>query len=333
MIMGVKNWGDDIIPWQWKSSSEIAPGTIAIDVPNYLSRRISVIRQNPGQEGRLPLTHVGLFVSLVKITLSNHVLPVFVFDGPPETMKRKPNPGLVQKASELYKQFQKDRDPYDEELSTVLWKSPALRAYWAAEHMRDLGRIVGVPVLTSPSEAEMFAAVLCRDGVVNTVVSNDSDALLFGSPHVTKQMQLSNNKILRASLSDFENHLQLDLERLRDLAIVCGCDFHKKGVKGIGPRRGSVLLQKHGGLEGLLKARGFVPSERVEYIEAREVFDEPSYMSADKMEFKLKPPLIPKVLRALETVMPGERAEITTQKLTNLWRSFGNRQSTLEQWL
>lgn len=333
MIMGVKNWGDDIIPWQWKSSSEIAPGTIAIDVPNYLSRRISVIRQNQGQEGRLPLTHVGLFVSLVKVTLSNHVLPVFVFDGPPETRKRKPNPDLIQRASELYKKFQIEGDPYNEELATELWKSPALRAYFAAEHLRDLGRIVGIPVITAPSEAEMLAAVLCRDGAVNTVVSNDVDALLFGSPHVTKQMQLSNDKILRATLSEFENHLQLDLERLRDLAIVSGCDFHRNGVKGIGPRRGSVLLQKHGGLEGLLKARGFVASERVEFLEAREVFDEASYMSKDKTEFKLKPPLIPKVLRALETVFPSELAESTTQQITNLWRTFGNRQSTLEQWL
>ncbi|MCJ7817368.1 MAG: hypothetical protein MUP60_00825, partial [Candidatus Thorarchaeota archaeon] len=238
--MGVKNWGD-IVPYSWESSSEISPGTIAIDVPNYLSRRISVIKPDGGQDGRLPLTHVGFFISLVKITLSNHVLPVFVYDGPPETRKRKPNPELIQKASKLYKIFQQEGDPYNEDIATQLWKSPALRMYFAADHLRDLGRIVGIPVLTSPSEAEMFAAVLCRDGAVNTVVSNDADALLFGSPHVTKQMQLSAGKILRATLSDFENSLQLDLELLRDLAIVCGCDFHKEGVKGIGPRRGSLL--------------------------------------------------------------------------------------------
>jgi len=332
MDMGVKNWGD-VIAWTWKSSAEIAPGTIAIDVPNYLSRRISVIKQNNGQDGRLPLSHVGLFVSLVKITLSNHILPIFVFDGPPETRKRKPNPQLVQRAAEVYKKFQQDGDPYDEDLATELWKSPALRMYFAAEHMRDLGRVVGVPVLTAPSEAEMFAAALCRDGVVKTVVSNDADALLFGSPHVSKQLQLSNGKILRATLSDFEENMQLDLEHLRDLAIVCGCDFHKQGVKGIGPRRGSVLLQKHGGLEGLLKARGFIASERIDFIEARDVFDEASYLSTAGMEFKLKPPLIPKVLRTLEAVMPAERAETTAQKITSLWRTFGNRQSSLEQWL
>ncbi|MHA1287693.1 MAG: hypothetical protein ACTSPB_09855, partial [Candidatus Thorarchaeota archaeon] len=198
--MGVKNWGD-IIPWTWESSSEISPGTIAIDVPNYLSRRISVIRQDSRQDGRIPLTHVGIFVSLVKITLSNHVLPVFIFDGPPETRKRNPNPELIQKASELYKIFHQEGNPFNEEIAAELWKSPALRLYFAADHVRDLGRIVGVPVLNAPSEAEMYAAALCRDGAVNTVVSNDADALLFGSPHVTKQIQLSAGKILRTTLS------------------------------------------------------------------------------------------------------------------------------------
>jgi 5'-3' exonuclease len=239
----------------------------------------------------------------------------------------------VRRANELYKIFQQERDPYIEDVSNELWKSPALRLYFAAEHLRELGRNVGIPVLTAPSEAELYAAVLCRDGAVDTVVSNDADAILFGSPHVTKQMQLSNEKILRVTQSDFEQSLHLDLEYLRDLAIVTGCDFHKAGVKGIGPRRGAVLLQKHGGLEGLLKARGFVASERIEYIEAREVFDEASYLSANKLEFKLNPPLVPKVLRSLETIMPTERAELTTQKIVSLWRTFGNRQQTLEQWL
>jgi len=332
MSMGVKNWSD-VIPWVWADSSEISPGTIAIDVPNYLSRRISVIKQDSNEAGRLPLYHVGLFVSLTKITLSNHVLPVFIFDGAPESRKRNPNPELIQKASDLYKVFHSERDPYNEELATELWKSPALRSYFAAEHLRDLGRIVGIPVITAPSEAEMYAAALCREGLVKTVISNDADALLFGSPHTTKQLQLSNGKILRVTLSDFEDSLNLDLEKLRDLAIVSGCDFHREGVKGIGPRRGAVLLQKYGGLEGLLKARGLIASERIEYLEAREVFNEASYLNIAPTEFKLNPPVVPKVLRALETVMPAERAETTTQKITSLWKSFGNRQSTLEQWL
>ncbi len=333
MRLGVKNWNDQVIPWKWTVSSEIAPGSIAIDVPNYLTRRLMVLKENSKSNGRIPLSHVGLFINLVKTTLKSQVLPIFIFDGPPESRKRSPNPSLVKEANDLYKRFQHAADPYDEELASALWKSPGLRMYFAAEHLRDLGSIVGVPTITAPSEAEMLGAVLCRDGVVSTVVSNDADAVLFGSPHVTKQMQLSSQKILRVTINDIEEHLQLDLERIRDLAIICGCDFHKAGVKGIGPLRGSIMLQKYGTLEGLLKARGYSSQERADFLDAREVFDEAFYISGTKMKLKLNPPLITKVLRNLEIIMSAESAESTVQKLTSLWKNFGNQQSTLEQWL
>jgi flap endonuclease-1 len=329
--MGVKSWGKDVIPYRWTSSSFISPGTIAIDVPNYLTRRIEVMHGKKESDGRLPLRHVGLFLSLVKVTLKCHTLPVLIFDGPPESRKRSPNPELVKKATGLYRDFKQEGDPFNEEIATDLWRSPALRAYFVSEHLRDLGSIVGIPTITAPTEAEMFAAVLCRDAVVKTVVSNDSDALLFGSPHVTKQMQLSSSRILCVTSSDFEKHIGLDIELLRDLAIVSGCDFHQ-GVKGIGVRRGAVLLQRYGGLEGLLKAQGYSFTERRDFIEAREVFDEASYMSAKGLNVSLNPPLVSKLVRSLETIMSSEQAELISNRITTLWRNFGNQQSTLEQW-
>jgi flap endonuclease-1 len=331
--MGVKSWGDDVIPWQWTTAASIAPGTVAIDVPNYLARRTAVMHGKRKDEGRIPMSHVGFFFSLVKATLNAHILPVFILDGPPESRKRSSNPDLVSQATRYYKTFQHDRDPFSEEIAAHLWRSPALRAYFAAEHLRDLGSLFGIPTITAPSEAEMLAAVLCRDGVANTVVSNDVDALLFGSPHVTKQMQLSSDRILCVSAIDLEKHLGLDLELLRDLAIVSGCDFHKVGVKGIGVRRGTVLLQRYGGLIGLLKSRGYSHSEREEFIEAREVFDEASFLSAKDLCLRLNPPLVTKAVKSLEALMPTERAMAITNRILSLWRSFGNRQSTLEQWL
>ena len=329
----MKNWNDLIIPWKWSTSSEIAPGSIAIDVPNYLTRRLVARGEKHNPNGRMPLSHVGLFINLVRTTLKSQVLPIFIFDGPPESRKRAPNPGLVKRARDLYETFQKEADPFSEELASQLWKSPALRMYFAAEHLRDLGRIIGVPTLTAPTESEMLGAALCRDQVVDSVISNDADALLFGSPHVTKKLLLSTGKILRVALSDFEEYLQLDLERLRDLAIVCGCDFHKSGVKGVGPRRGAALLKRYGSLEALLKARGYNYQQRVDFLEARDVFDEAFYLSGADYDLKLNPPIIPRLFRNLEIVMSSESAEPIVQTLTSLWRNFGKHQSTLEQWL
>ena len=330
--MGVKNWNDSIVPWQWAGIEEIRPGTIAIDVPNYLTRRLVVMKTTRSPDGRLPLTHVGTFLSLIRSTLSVHILPVMIFDGPPESRKRTPNPELIQTAHGFYKQFVREGDPFNEEIADTLWKSRAVRMYFAVEHIRDLSRVIGVPTITAPSEAEMMAAALCRDNLVDTVVSNDVDALLFGSPHVTKQLQVSSNRILRARLEELETHMELDLERLRDLAVLCGCDFHE-GIKGVGPRKGAILLQRHGGLFEVLKAKGIPHAKREELIFAREVFDEPSYLSTNGIELRLNPPIVPKLTRSLRMLMSSDVVETSVEKILKLWKGFGTRQSSLEQWI
>ena len=331
-LMGVVGW-NNLIPWTWVSVNELIPGNIAIDVPNYLTRRVSVIPHSKRDSSRIPLQHVGMTISLVRMCLKHNLLPVFVFDGPPELMKRAPNPGLILTAQSIYSRFSKSRDPYDEGAAKDLWMSPSLRLYFAAEHVRELGRALGIPTISAPSEAEMFSAVMCRDGLANTVVSNDSDSLLFGSPHVTKQLQLSRGNIHRATLKDLEATAGLDLERLRDLAIVCGCDFHKKGVKGIGPRKGALLLQRHGSLEALLKAIGYGRIDRKEFMEGREAFDEASYISTEGIVHTLNPPLYPKLVRMLSVIMAKERAEEIGHEFVKLWKRFGSHQETLEQWL
>jgi len=329
--MGVKNW-NTLIPWQWVGLEEISPGTIAIDVPNYFTRRLTVMKTTKSKDGRLPLAHVGTFLSLVRATLNSHILPVMIFDGPPESRKREPNPELIQTANRLYQEFVREGDPYNEDISEALWKSRAVRMYFAANHIKDLARVIGIPTITAPSEAEMMAAAMCRDNLVDTVVSNDVDAILFGSPHVTKLLQVSNNRILRVRLEKLEAQMQLDLERLRDLAVLCGCDFHE-GVKGIGPRKGALLLQRHGGLLEVLKAKGVTHSIREDFIRAREVFDEPSYLSTDGIDLRFNPPIVPKLTRSLKMGMSENTVEITVEKILKLWKGFGTQQSSLEQWM
>ncbi|NHJ13433.1 MAG: hypothetical protein EAX95_07135 [Candidatus Thorarchaeota archaeon] len=330
--MGVKNWAN-LVPWKWMQCSEISPGAIAIDIPNYLTRRVTVLKAPTDSEGRVPLQHIGMGIALAKSCLKAHVLPIMIFDGPPEKRKRSPNPELVNSADQLYKRFSVEGDPFDEELSGMLWQSPALRMYFSAAHLRAMFSLMGVPAITAPTEAEMFAAVLCRNDIVRSVVSNDSDALLFGSPHVTKQLHFSKGLINRVTLTDLEIVSGLNLEQLRDLAILCGCDFHKAGVKGIGPRKGAILLEQYLSLEPVLKSLGLGAEEREDLMVARESFDEANYLSTGGIRLNLNPPLIPSLLRFLEPVFGVSYAEKQVEALVGLWRKFGSHQATLEQWL
>jgi 5'-3' exonuclease len=135
------------------------------------------------------------------------------------------------------------------------------------------------------------------------------------------------------TLNGIREVIDLELEDLKDLAVVCGCDFHREGVKGIGPRKGTLLLRRHGGLEGLLKARGYTHSQREPFLQAREVFDEGNYISIKHLDLSLKSPIIPRLHRILKPVMGEERAAESTETLVGLMKQFYIVQDTLEAWV
>ena len=328
-MMGVKNWSN-VIPWRWAETSELAPEAIAFDLPNYLARRTSVVRTL--SPDRISLIHIHIAFSTIRACLRLQVLPVFVFDGPPEHLKRRPNPDLISRADSLYKDYSEMHDPEDARIVEQLNENRALRSYFALNHVRDLCSLSGVPVIMSPSEAELAAAILCRENKVGTVASNDADALLFGSPHVTRSLRLSKGQIERARLDELRGSLGLTLDQLRDLAIICGCDFHQ-GLRGLGPRKGAIQLKRHGDLLSVLKAQGLTPDERKEIMDARDVFDEGEYIDMKGTNLALKPPLTDGFVKLMQPVVGDVRAGQMIAELVRLWKDFGKVQTTLEQWI
>jgi flap endonuclease-1 len=330
--MGVKNW--DFIPWKWAGIDEIIPSKLAIDTPNYLTRRLQAFEYGAKLSiERIPTSHLTLTLGIIRSCLSSRLLPIFVFDGPPENLKRDTNPELVKAAADLYSQYNASQDIYDSKIAEQLINSRALRWYFSVNHIKDLCSALGIPAVTAPSEAEMMAAVMCKEGLVGSVLTNDADSLLFGSPHVTRTIQFSKGVIESCTLNDLQEVVKLEVEQLRDLAIVCGCDFHKEGVKGIGPRKGVVLLERHGGLEGLLKSKSYPTSEIEEFLLAREVFDEPNYISLNGVSVALGAPVVSQVIDILNPVLGYENAEQQSRRFVQLWKNFGKEQTTLEQWV
>lgn len=330
--MGVKNW-NDLIPWRWVSADTIEPRSIAIDSPNYLTRRHQAYAYGSRQSiERIPTSHFSISLGIIKSFLSKKLLPIFVFDGPPEVLKRSANPHLLIKASELYESFKGSRNIYDSVIANDLVRSPGLFWYFSVLHIKDLCNAAGIPTITAASEAELTAAVMVKDGLVGTVLSNDVDALLFGSPHVTRTVQLGKNMIECCTLKELEGNSGLAIERLRDLAIMCGCDFHD-GVKGIGPRKGAVLLQRYGTLERILKSKAYTSSDIEELLIAREVFDEYSYISTKGINVSLCAPIPHQLMEILEPLLGSENAERQAAIIIKLWKSFSTRQSTLEKWV
>jgi len=123
------------------------------------------------------------------------------------------------------------------------------------ETSKKLLDTMGIPYVQAPSEGEAQTAHMCKRGEVWTTGSQDYDALLFGSPKVVRNLNISGRrkvpgreafKIVNPEIIDLNKvllNLGLDQEKLIILGILVGTDYNPGGVKGIGPKKGLELVR------------------------------------------------------------------------------------------
>lgn len=139
---------------------------------------------------------------------------------------------------QLRNQQKKDRRDADEVTQVMITECQALL------------RLFGIPYITAPMEAEAQCAELVRLGLVDGIVTDDSDTFLFGGTRVYKNM-FNTNKFVECFLaSDLERELSLSREQLIALAHLLGSDY-TEGLSGIGPVTAVEILSEFPGESGL----------------------------------------------------------------------------------
>ncbi|KAI8959685.1 PIN domain-like protein [Daldinia sp. FL1419] len=142
----------------------------------------------------------------------------------------------------LRTQQKKDRRDADEVTQIMITECQALL------------RFFGIPYITAPMEAEAQCAELVKLGLVDGIVTDDSDTFLFGGTRVYKNM-FNGNKFVECYLgSDLEKELSLSREQLISLAHLLGSDY-TEGLPGVGPVTAVEILSEFPGKDGLAKFR------------------------------------------------------------------------------
>ncbi|KAI9682031.1 MAG: DNA repair protein rad2 [Caeruleum heppii] len=115
---------------------------------------------------------------------------------------------------------------------------------------QTLLRLFGLPYVTAPMEAEAQCAELVRLGLVDGIVTDDSDVFLFGGTRVYKNM-FNQAKFVECYLSnDFEREFDLQREKLIRFAHLLGSDY-TEGIPGVGPVTALEILAEFNGPDGL----------------------------------------------------------------------------------
>ncbi|TFY81225.1 hypothetical protein EWM64_g2787 [Hericium alpestre] len=115
-------------------------------------------------------------------------------------------------------------------------------------------RLFGIPYITAPMEAEAQCAALVRLGLVEGIITDDSDVFLFGGKRVFKNMFNQSKTVECFLLSDLSRELSLDQSKLIQLAYLLGSDY-VEGLPGVGPVVAMELLKEFSGPNGLLDFR------------------------------------------------------------------------------
>ncbi|KIY67260.1 PIN domain-like protein [Cylindrobasidium torrendii FP15055 ss-10] len=111
-------------------------------------------------------------------------------------------------------------------------------------------RLFGIPYITAPMEAEAQCAALVSLGLVDGIITDDSDVFLFGGERVFKNM-FNQSKTVECFLSaDLSRELGLDRGTLVRLAYLLGSDY-VDGLPGVGPVMAMELLQEFPRDDGL----------------------------------------------------------------------------------
>ncbi|KAJ7284853.1 flap endonuclease-1 [Mycena rebaudengoi] len=171
---------------------------------------------------------MGFFYRTIRI-VENGIKPAYVFDGKPPEMKK----GVLSKRYEKREEA-KEEGEEAKEVGTVedMDKFSRRTVKVTREHneeCRRLLKLMGIPVIVAPSEAEAQCAELARGG------------------KVPKKQPISEIN-LKAALEG----LEMDMSQFIDLCILLGCDYLEP-IRGVGPKSALKLIREHKGLKGVIK--------------------------------------------------------------------------------
>jgi len=123
---------------------------------------------------------------------------------------------------QLRNQQKKDRRDADEVTQVMVQECQALL------------RLFGLPYITAPMEAEAQCAELVHLGLVDGIVTDDSDIFLFGGTRIYKNMFNAAKYVECYLASELEKEFLLDRRRLIRFAHLLGSDY-TEGIPGVGP--------------------------------------------------------------------------------------------------
>ncbi|MFD1570402.1 MULTISPECIES: flap structure-specific endonuclease [Haloferacaceae] len=239
--------------------SEYAGATVAIDAHHWIYRYLTGLTRYMDDniyttEDGTELPNVaGVFRGLPPI-LREDITPVFVFDGKPHERKADEIQSR-RDAKQEAKQKMADAAEAGDTAAMKRYKAqtqsltPAIH-----ETTREALELLGIPYIEAGGAGEAYTAKMVEYGLADAAMTDDYDALLFGSPTTIRQYTGKGPAEKMLLNKTLHNH-GITHEQLVDIGLMCGTDYND-GISGIGPKRGVKYITSGKTVEEILEDKG-----------------------------------------------------------------------------
>lgn len=203
------------------------------------------------------------------------IKPIWIFDGEPLELKKQET--ARRRTLKTFYQQQKQLSLEKDDMVSALKysKRSIFLTNKEIDSSKTLLTLSGVDYLESCQEADGLLAYAVDKGLVDWVVSSDSDLLAYGIPRVLKKLSDPKAYVFEdICLDDILENLGIDHREFVDFCILIGNDYNSAANK-LGPVTAHKLIQKHRTLESVFdsEANGkFDLSCYENYDSIREIF-------------------------------------------------------------
>lgn len=118
------------------------------------------------------------------------------------------------------------------------------------EQTKVLFDLLSVPYYVAPSEAEKMCSKLCIDGLVDAVLSEDTDIIAYGCPIFLSKIDTANDTCVQTEFSTILSGLDISREQFLDFCILCGTDYNKN-IPNVGSTTAFKKIKQFDSIEGI----------------------------------------------------------------------------------
>ncbi|KAH8378703.1 hypothetical protein KR009_000797 [Drosophila setifemur] len=258
--MGVKELWTVLTPHaERKPINELRGKKVAIDLAGWVCESLNVVDYFVH-----PRHHLKNLFFRTCYLIWEQVIPVFVLEGVAPKLKSQ----VIAKRNELQFRGVKPKDAAAS--SQTQSKAPKgdkgrSRFNHVLKQCETLLLSMGIQCVQGPGEAEAYCAFLNKHGLVDGVISQDSDCFAYGALRVYRNFSVSTQGAQAAAggavdiydMREITSRMDFGQHKIIVMALLCGCDYCPDGIGGIGKDGVLKLFNKYKETEILDKLRNW----------------------------------------------------------------------------